>query len=350
MRKCRCVWFAVLAMFTLASSFARADDAQSLKDFKHIRILLWALDVKTGVSRGFAEAQLRTEQTVTLEPTPGYIVKLSTEAAQKITSRFTKDLDTPTIIPLKNQQPAWIDNSAQSLVHPGLCIHYGNPADALRTITISVPVGSLDSPAVAKWMEGKVAGTRVELEELLLALARDGHIDADRLLQSYILLGSSERLAQWVALGKDKDNVLAMLGLTVAARLGDPESLDRFCEKCLKSELREQITCVEFLNKLQPSDKVLDTMLLVAALPNQLAERGSASMDARGMVFWAIPDIYPSDAALGRAKLLVDKANREKDADLAGRLKDVVSQIETRISAATQPAPAMPRRPSSRPG
>lgn len=343
----------VVVMVLFAVPMARADDVadtQALKNFKHIRILLWAFDVKTGALSGFSDAPLRPGESITLEPSPGYIAKFSAGEARRMIDELSVGRQMLMMVPFSDVQLRWTANTAQFLGRPDLSLHYPFPEDTIRTIRISIPVGSLDSPAVSKWMEARLTGTRLELEDLLLAMARDRHITAEMLLHSCALVGQSERLAQWVAMSREKDEQLALLGLTAAARFGDRESLDRYCEKCLTSNLNEQIKQVELLSSMQPSEKLLDTMLLVAALPTPLGRPNEGAIDRRVTIKRAIPGLFPLETIRARLKALVEDARANQRVGLANHLIAAFPQFEEKNGPMPQAVPAAPGSPSSRPG
>lgn len=322
-----------LTTLTIATPWLHAQgvaDAEALKNFKHVRMLFWALDARTGSIRGFSDVLLRPGDSVSLNPMPNYPISFSMQSPRKFASQFLKDADTPTLIPIKAQQPKFEGNWAQSLLYPGIDIRYEAAERGFRTITLVIPVGSLNSPAVAKWIGSEVTGTHAELEALLLAIAREGQIDVEILLHCCVFLTQSDRLPQWVALSHDKDQTLATLGLVAATRFGDVESLDRYCEKCLKAKFRTQNAMVQLMSSMPGSDKLLDTMLLVAALPDVLVTPGSGSIDGRLTVARAIQTQFADVAIQARGQLLIADAMAKNQPDLAERLKTVLQPFGQR--------------------
>lgn len=316
MRNYRYAWIAMLAILAMPH-LTRADDA--VGDFRAVRVLIWGVDTRTGAGKGFAEAEVPLGKSATLKPDVGFPF---------VWTNLAPSNDGEPVMSYTLEAPKIKFNGTQSLVSPGIVPVFHSVDGTVRYVVVTLPVGSLKSPALEKFSRTTLLGQKAELEDMLLSIAQDRALGAKQLVSVYSILLTSQRVSEWVKLAEDRDADVAAVGLAVAARVGDAASLDRFCEKCLAAKaIDDQIQLANLLMEMPANQKVLDSMLLMAAgcevTRSELARTIQKS--------YPLPEIHSRDDAL------ISKASARADAELGARLSDVVVRIDRFAAGGTPP-------------
>jgi hypothetical protein len=333
---------AIAACFAGTSvSGQEADLARLVQDFKGFRVLAWTFDRSSGEARGFAQGEVEPGKSVTLETSPGKRVTFAFGDVRSIMrSRFGKPVSVP-VVELVVSSPDIGDQVQQPLDRA----YIGPMFDRRSTwagVAVSIPKGSIQSPALAKLLDSKPKGEMAGLEDLLLAAARDQQIDAMTLTDIYGLITRSQRLGQWIELSKDPAPEIALPALSAAARLGDSDSIKRFCQICLSTEGNAQLRLIDLLEMMDPCDEILGTSLLLASLPEPRLqpEPGSSAMDPRFTIALRMNRQYSPETIQARAKALIESAKPQERADMESRMAAVMARLERLRNPPTRPARA----------
>lgn len=334
MRHNQWAWLAIIAAFMLPC-IACADDAaeaQAIRDFKSVRVMVWCVDQQTGKTAGFSDTQLLPGRTVSVEPAAGYRLTFTAGVCKQILNTdFVREWSR-SVIPFTVTHGGGSSEATQYLTEPDIHVEY-DKEKPVNSVLISVAEGSMRSPALAKLLDQKINGETGELEDLLIAMAQDEQLRPQSLMDAYLVLKTSQRLPQWLAMSRDEDRKGSFPALVAAARLGDAESVKRFCEKCLQSGGNARVRLADLLSDMPANEKFLDTMLQLTTLPDPLlikmpAGVGVAGMDRRFSLCLPIAYGYPKELVDARARQVVQSAGPQDKARVEQRMAEVLKQID----------------------
>jgi hypothetical protein len=319
------------------------------QEFKGFRVLAWAFDRGSGEALGFAQGEVAAAKSITIQTSPASRVTFAFGDVHPVMRWRSGKLVSVPVVELVVASPDIGDQAEQPLDRA----YIGPMLDRRSSwagVAVSVPQGSAPLPAMGKMLDQHLKGEMAELEDLLLASARDQQIDATTLTDIYGLIKHSQRLGQWIELSKDPTPEVALPALSVAARLGDSASLKRFCQMCLTSEGSAQLHLIDLLEMMDPCDEILDTSLLLASLPKPLLplESGSSARDARSTIALRMNGQYSLEAIQARAKALIDSATPQERAAMESRMANVMARLENLRNPGTRPAASPMSRPAPR--
>jgi beta-lactamase regulating signal transducer with metallopeptidase domain len=312
----------------VAPGTASAPAAPAIGPYVGHRIWVWTVDKETGKLQGVGEALAGPGATVTVEPVRGYRMVVTLGAVGKSTYRdATHEWEEPSVS-LKLAHDGSSEGVAD-LKGPRVDVEWGT-REKSQSVVVSVPEGSLESPAVARVLAGGALKADLgALEDVLLAMVQDRQIEVGDLVEVYSILKHTQRKEQWAAVMAGPDAAESVLAAGVGAQVGDPAATGRFCDLCLAAKDNEQIRLIEALCGMPGSERGLRTLLELIAAPRDYLLKmpkgmAASDVDRRWGMEQALQEKYAKEKVRAAAQDVVKSAPAGERARVEKRLERVL--------------------------
>ncbi len=301
-----------LALLALAVAPGCADRPSVAGAYRGHRVLLWVFERGADKPAGFASGTLQPGKTLTLAPAAGYNVRFEAGAIEWI-ELFQGDRRwREEAIPFKTVHATTTTEGSRDLTGPFIHIDWGykSPRDSVAFVA---PIGTLDSAALSKRLQGSFEGTRAELEDLLLLASQEPkfayYVDMSDVIEVYRILGRSERESAWRKTLHNTTSSYRTLAGGVLMTVGDKEGTKFFCDLCLQATGNREVALIDYLCRAPASDTSFDTILKLFLAPGTYVE--------------AVPPNVGKDRhdrRLDMLEALLRKENRERVAPHVGEI------------------------------
>ena len=265
------------------------------------RLLVWAIDGKTGDVAGFADRTIRPGEAAELEPVAGYQIRFELgrpEATETLEADGRRGSEV--LVGLKTSHGHTTSDGSKSVGSPFLDLGSGD-GGPIRAVVIGIPEGSRD-PLSLRGVPGRGdLATPSALEDLLLAALDDPSagdwFGLPNVIQVYRLLGRTRREDRWrarLATGTPAGRIEAAL---ILGSIGDEAGASAFRRACLAARGNERVRLIDLLGALPPSAETLRTTVELIVGPDQYLTRipgvGVADIERRFGLIQGLANRYP---------------------------------------------------------
>ena len=298
--KCAVVMLVLSIATGCLDSGTKGDPAKS---YQGHRVAVWAVNKDTGKLTGFAEGKVTPGGTLSLEPIKGYTIRIDLGPVKDETlTDFRREWKVP-MVSVKSTHGTGSSEGVTHLDEVRLNVEWGIN-EPTHTVVAMIPIGTAKLPGVPE----KFAGTLEELEDIVLAAAKDGTLELNRAVEVYTVLRATTRQKAWAALASAEDKGPATIAIAVLALTGQADAQKIYCDLCLSSKGNQRVELVEQLPNMPVADVFLQAMIRVLAMEGELRTQvpenvGVGDEDRRHGLGSAIRKNY----AEGQVRAAIDK-------------------------------------------